>query len=67
MDLETKKNLELRKKIIDLGYGIAGEIDHGECFYEKNMLEAFCASLDEMKNLAREYFVSNRKEIDEDE
>lgn len=64
MDIETKNNLELRKKIIDLGYEIAGDIDHAECFYDLEMLNDFCSNLNKMKNLAREYFISNKKDLD---
>jgi hypothetical protein len=67
MDIETKNNLKLRQQIIDLGYEITGDIDHAECFYDKEMLDEFCSNLDKMKNLAREYFISNRKEIEDDE
>ncbi|MEH6848584.1 hypothetical protein [Bacillus pseudomycoides] len=63
---EMKKNLELRRKIIDLGYSISGDIDHGECFYDEEMLNDFCKSLDRMKELASEYYSSNKKELDEE-
>lgn len=63
---EMKKNLELRGKIIDLGYSISGDIDHGECFYDVDMLNDFCKSLDRMKELASDYYISNKKELDED-
>jgi hypothetical protein len=66
MNIETKNNLKLRQQIIDLGYEISGDIDHAECFYEKDMLEEFCSNLDKMKNLAREYFVSNKAEMEEE-
>ncbi|GIN88686.1 hypothetical protein J6TS2_50720 [Heyndrickxia sporothermodurans] len=64
---EMKKNLELRSKIKELGYSINGDIDHGECFYEEDMLAEFCESLDRMKELALEYFASNKKEMEMDE
>ncbi|MCM3735581.1 hypothetical protein M3215_07050 [Bacillus cytotoxicus] len=63
---EMKKNLELRQKIIELGYEISGDIDHGECFYELEMLNDFCESLDRMKELALEYWESNKKTLNED-
>ncbi|MGD6876935.1 hypothetical protein [Bacillus infantis] len=65
MDAQTKQNLELRKQITNLGYEIAGDIDHGECFYEKEMLDDFIANLDKLKNAAREYYISNKAEEDE--
>ena len=61
MDGQTKQNLELRKKIITLGYEITGDIDHGECFYEREMLIDFCSNLDKLKNLAHEYYISNKE------
>jgi hypothetical protein len=64
MTEEIKKNLELRKRIINLGYEIAGDIDHGECFYDFNMLRDFHVNLDKMKHLSLEYYSSNRDEID---
>lgn len=67
MDAETKKNSELRSKIIDLGWKISGEIEHAECFYDLEMLNDFCSDLDKMKELALEYYNSNRKELDEEE
>lgn len=63
---ETKNNLELRSKVNFLGYEISGSIDHGECFYDSESLKKFCDNLDEMKKLAKEYYESNRKEMDED-
>jgi hypothetical protein len=67
MDIETKNNLKLRQQVTNLGNEISGEIEHAECFYDKEMLENFCSSLDMMKNLAREYFISNRKEMEDEE
>jgi hypothetical protein len=54
-----------RQQITELACEIDSDVHHGECFYEKEMLEEFIANLDKMKNLAREYYISNRKEIDE--
>ncbi|MGG3547258.1 hypothetical protein ACT7CS_22190 [Bacillus pacificus] len=59
---EMKKNLELRRKIMDLCYSISGDIDHGECFYDKDMLNVFCKDLDRMKELALEYYNSNKED-----
>ncbi|WP_319618421.1 hypothetical protein [Bacillus cereus group sp. BfR-BA-01700] len=63
---KMKKNLELRGKIIDLGCEISGDIDHGECFYDEDMLKDFCKSLDRMKELASDYYDSNRKELNKE-
>ena len=63
---ETKKNLELRNQIRDLVSEIDGDVDHGECFYELDMLNDFCKSLDRMKELALEYYHSNKKEMEKD-
>ena len=64
MTEETRKNLELRSEITELGYAINGDIDHGECFYELDMLNDFCKSLYRMKELALEYYNSNKKEME---
>lgn len=67
MNVEMKNNLKLRNLVNDLGDEIVGDLHHGECFYEKEMLEEFISNLDKLKNLAREYFISNRKEMEDDE
>lgn len=67
MDIETKNNLKLRKAILDLSYEINSDIEHAECFYEKEMLEDFCSNLDKMKNFAREYFISNQRELERED
>lgn len=67
MDIETKNNLKLRQQIIDLGYEIAGDIDHAECFYDWDMLHDFRSNLDKLKNLAMEYYISNKAEMEDDE
>ncbi|MBS4173489.1 hypothetical protein [Bacillus sp. FJAT-49736] len=64
---EMKKNLELRRKIRDLACEIDGHVDHGECFYEEDMLAGFCKTLDRMKELAQEYYASNKREMEMDE
>lgn len=67
MDIETKNNLELRQALIDLACEIDGDVDHGECFYDEEMLNEFISNLDKMKNLAREYFISNKCEMEDEE
>ncbi|WP_180228901.1 hypothetical protein [Bacillus toyonensis] len=37
MTKEMKKNLELSRKIIDLGYSISGDINHSECVYDEEV------------------------------
>lgn len=66
MDIQTKNNRRLRAQVINLGYEISGGIDHAECFYDKEMLEEFCDNLDKLKNVAREYFISNELENEKD-
>jgi hypothetical protein len=66
MGEQTKKILELRKQIMDLSYEISGDIDHGECFYDEDILSDFCESLDRMKDLALDYYKSNREELDDE-
>ena len=63
MDVETKNNLELRRKIHELGIEIMSDIEHGECFYEWDMLQDFRSNLDKLKNVAKEYYISNKEEI----
>jgi hypothetical protein len=67
MDARIRQNLEFRQQIIELGYEIAGDIDHAECFYDEDMLKDFISNLDKLKSLAREYFISNKSEMEEDE
>jgi hypothetical protein len=55
-----------RQQMADLSYEIDGDIDHGECFYEKEMLDDFIKNLDKMKELAYAYFKENEIK-DEDE
>jgi hypothetical protein len=59
-------NLKLRSEIRELAYSIDGDVEHGECFYDKEMLADFCKSLDRMKELALEYYISNKDDMEED-
>jgi hypothetical protein len=43
----------LRQQIYELACEIDGEVQYGECFYEEDMLNNFCNSLDKLKELAR--------------
>lgn len=51
----------LRQQVRELISEINGDVHHGECFYEKNMLDDFIANLDKMKNLAIEYYNENQE------
>lgn len=55
----------LWKQVQDLTFEIAGEVDHGECFYEEEMLEDFQKKLDMLKSLSRELYLKNKKEMEE--
>lgn len=54
----------LRSQIQSLGYQIIGDIDHGECFHEKDMLDEFIANLDKMKELALAEHEELKKEFE---
>ena len=62
-----KEDLKLRQKIYSLTDEILGEVDHGECFYDREMLNDFLDKLDDMKILACRYYDSNREGLDEDD
>lgn len=55
-------NMKLRSEIIELGQELARDIDHAECFYEKDLLDEFCANLEKMRRLAVDYYYSNQEE-----
>jgi hypothetical protein len=55
-----------RSLLHSLYYDIAADIEHGECFYDKEMFDSFIRSLDRMKKVAIEYFNDNQI-IDEEE
>lgn len=46
----------LNKQIEDLANEITGEIEHGECFYEKNMFYEFIGKLEQLKHLSFQNF-----------
>lgn len=56
------ENMKLRNKINSLGEEIVGDIYHGECFYELDMLDDFLDKLKELRTLAVEYYHSNMEE-----
>jgi hypothetical protein len=55
----------LRQQIQDLVCEIDGDVHHGECFYEENMLQSFIKNLDKMKRLSKKYYEENKKEMEE--
>lgn len=57
---------DLREQIEDLNYDISANIDHGECFYEEDMLKDFIAILDKMKELAIKYYQENQSEMEDE-
>jgi adenylate kinase len=56
----------LRQRVFELACEIDGEVQYGECFYEEDMLNNFCNSLDKMKELAREYYKEIQSEMDKE-
>jgi ribosomal protein S27E len=62
-----KRNMRLKGEIEDLADEICGDVHHGECFYELDMLEDFCNNLIKMKELALEYYDSNKLEMQEED
>lgn len=46
----------IRREVEDLACQISCSVDHGECFYDVEMLEEFIADLERMKNLAVTYY-----------
>ena len=62
MDETTKRNLSLSGQVKELGYEIANDIDHGECFYDEGMLRSFLANLDKLKDVAVKLYETNHDE-----
>lgn len=56
------ENMKLRSKIESLGEEIVGEIYHGECFYELDMLYTFFDKLSDLRTLSAKYYQSNLEE-----
>lgn len=52
----------LWKQVQDLTFEIAGEVDHGECFYDEDMLYQFVHKLDKLKSLSFDYYKENYDE-----
>jgi hypothetical protein len=55
----------LYKQIQDLTFQIASEVDHGECFYDAEMLTDFMDSLTTLRDLSVDYYNACRREADE--
>lgn len=55
--------MSLREDVDNLWVSIDGDIEHGECFYDKDMLNDFLKDLDKLKKIAIEYFEENQKEL----
>lgn len=52
---------DLRQQVNTLISEINGDIQHGECFYEKNMLDSLIEKLDKIKYLATKHYVKNQE------
>lgn len=53
----------LRKQIENLQFEIDGDIHHGECFYEQEMLDSLLDNLNKMKHLAVALYKENQEEV----
>ena len=53
----------LKKRIEDLLYEIDGDVHHGECFYDKEMLDSLLDNLNTMKSLAVLLYKENQKDV----
>lgn len=60
-DLAPLKTGELRGEIQDLGDEIHNDIHHGECFYDKQMLQEFVSTLNTLEVKALQYWASNQE------
>jgi hypothetical protein len=58
--------MSLHKELMNVYYSISGSIDHGECFYDKNMLKSFLSELDALKLLAQKLYEKNQQERDDE-
>lgn len=57
--------MSYKGQLQNLYYFISADIEHGECFYDKEMFDVFCKHLDKMKEVAKQYFDENQREIAE--
>lgn len=60
-DVSPSQISNLRSDIQDLGDEIHGDIHHGECFHDKQMLEDFVASLNKLEVKTLQYWASNQE------
>lgn len=56
----------VRREVEDLACQISCSVDHGECFYDTDMLDEFISDLDRMKNLAIAYYRENKDEMEDE-
>lgn len=56
----------IRREFEDLACQISCSVDHGECFYDEEMLDEFIADLERMKNLAIAYYRENKDEMEDE-
>lgn len=59
--LSPAKSSDLRSDIHDLGDEIHNDIHHGECFYDKKMLEEFVSTLNTLEVKTLQYWASNQE------
>lgn len=52
----------LRQQVKEMLSEINSDVHHGECFYEKDMLDDFVEKLDKMKILAIDYYNENQED-----
>lgn len=62
LNSKQEENMKLRREIHDLTDEIAGDVHHGECFYEKDMFDDFIKTLDKLKDAAQKYYESNKED-----
>lgn len=57
----------LRSELEELANEVSASIDHGECFYEYDMLIEFIETLETIKRLSINHFNEIKKEFEDDE
>lgn len=50
--MDERKRIDIRSRINKLSLEINSELEHGECFYNKEMMDKFFSKLNEMKQLS---------------
>lgn len=56
----------LRSEVHELACEIYNEVDHGECFYDEEMLSEFLAKVERFKHACQQYYTQNKEEEDDD-